>query len=153
MEQDPRILDLCTGSGCIGLAIARKVKDARVTLADVSREALVVAKKNAAAMKLTGRVSCIQADARQDPSAFLGTFDLIVSNPPYVRSGDLAALQPSVRDYEPILALDGGAGRPGLLPVHCLPLWTGPEARRLALLGVRHGAGRRGLRHFGAERL
>ena len=77
-------------------------------------EALVVAKKNAAAMKLTGRVSCIQADARQDPSAFLGTFDLIVSNPPYVRSGDLAALQPSVRDFEPILALDGGAGRPGL---------------------------------------
>ena len=125
LEQDPRILDLCTGSGCIGLAIARKVKDARVTLADVSREALVVAKKNAAAMKLTGRVSCIQADARQDPSAFLGTFDLIVSNPPYVRSGDLAALQPSVRDFEPILAL----------------------------LGVRHGAGRRGLRHFGAERL
>ena len=61
LEQDPRILDLCTGSGCIGLAIARKVKDARVTLADVSREALVVAKKNAAAMKLTGRVSCIQA--------------------------------------------------------------------------------------------
>ena len=108
LEQDPRILDLCTGSGCIGLAIARKVKDARVTLADVSREALVVAKKNAAAMKLTGRVSCIQADARQDPSAFLGTFDLIVSNPPYVRSGDLAALQPSVRDFEPILALDGG---------------------------------------------
>ncbi len=56
------------------------------------REALVVAKKNAAAMKLTGRVSCIQADARQDPSAFLGTFDLIVSNPPYVRSGDLGGL-------------------------------------------------------------
>ena len=57
LEQDPRILDLCTGSGCIGLAIARKVKDARVTLADVSRESLAVAKNNAALMKLTCRVS------------------------------------------------------------------------------------------------
>lgn len=109
LDQDPRILDLCTGSGCIGLAIARKVKDARVTLADISREALAVAKRNAAAMKLTGRVSCIQANALQAPSAFLGTFDLIVSNPPYVRSGDMANLQPSVRDFEPSLALDGGA--------------------------------------------
>ena len=109
LYQDPRILDLCTGSGCIGLAIARKVKDARVTLADISREALAVAKRNAAAMKLTGRVSCIQANALQAPSAFLGTFDLIVSNPPYVRSGDMANLQPSVRDFEPSLALDGGA--------------------------------------------
>ena len=108
LDQDPRILDLCTGSGCIGLAIARKVKDARVTLADISREALAVAKRNAAAMKLTGRVSCIQANALQAPSAFLGTFDLIVSNPPYVRSGDMANLQPSVRDFEPSLALDGG---------------------------------------------
>ena len=109
LDQDPRILDLCTGSVCIGLAIARKVKDARVTLADISREALAVAKRNAAAMKLTGRVSCIQANALQAPSAFLGTFDLIVSNPPYVRSGDMANLQPSVRDFEPSLALDGGA--------------------------------------------
>ena len=109
LDQDPRILDLCTGSGCIGLAIARKVKDARVTLADISREALAVAKRNAAAMKLTGRVSCIQANALQAPSAFLGTFDLIVSNPPYVRSGEMANLQPSVRDFEPSLALDGGA--------------------------------------------
>ena len=90
-------------------SIARKVKDARVTLADISREALAVAKRNAAAMKLTGRVSCIQANALQAPSAFLGTFDLIVSNPPYVRSGDMANLQPSVRDFEPSLALDGGA--------------------------------------------
>ncbi|MFR8331415.1 MAG: N5-glutamine methyltransferase family protein [Oscillospiraceae bacterium] len=60
LDQDPRILDLCTGSGCIGLAIARKVKDARVTLADISREALAVAKRNAAAMKLTGRVSAFR---------------------------------------------------------------------------------------------
>ena len=109
LEQDPRILDLCTGSGCIGLAIARKVKDARVTLADISREALAVAKRNVAGQRLSGRVSCVQADALSPAPAFLGNFDLIVANPPYVRSGDMAGLQPSVRDYEPALALDGGA--------------------------------------------
>lgn len=109
LDQDPRILDLCTGSGCIGLAIARRVKDARVTLADISREALAVAKKNCALQKLTGRTSCVQADALQVPPAFLGEFDMIVSNPPYVRSDEMPDLQPSVRDFEPSLALDGGA--------------------------------------------
>lgn len=109
LDQDPRILDLCTGSGCIGLAIARRVKDARVTLADVSREALAVAKKNCVHQKLTGRVSCVQVDALQIPPTFLGEFDMIVSNPPYVRTGDMGELQVSVRDFEPSLALDGGA--------------------------------------------
>ncbi len=108
LEQDPRILDLCTGSGCVGLAIAQKVKDARVTLADISREALAVAKKNATLQRLSGRVSCVQADALGQPPAFLGTFDLIVSNPPYVRSHEMEGLEPSVRDFEPHLALDGG---------------------------------------------
>lgn len=109
LKEDPRILDLCTGSGCVGLAIAQKVKDARVTLADISREALAVAKKNAANLKLGGRVSCVQADALGEPPAFLGTFDMIVSNPPYVRTGEMEELEPSVRDFEPHLALDGGA--------------------------------------------
>lgn len=109
LDQDPRILDLCTGSGCIGLAIARRVKDARVTLADISRKALAVAKKNCVLQKMTGRVSCVQADALQSPPSFLGEFDMIVSNPPYVRSCDMPSLQPSVRDFEPSLALDGGA--------------------------------------------
>ena len=63
LSQDPRILDLCCGSGCIGLAIASKVRDARVTLADISREALTVAKENAARHHLSGRVRCVQADA------------------------------------------------------------------------------------------
>lgn len=108
LERDPRILDLCTGSGCVGLAIAQKVKDARVTLADVSREALAVAKKNATLQRLTGRTSCVQADALGQPPAFLGSFDLIVSNPPYVCSGEMQSLEASVRDFEPHLALDGG---------------------------------------------
>lgn len=108
LDKDPRILDLCTGSGCIGLAIASRVKDARVTLADISKEALAVAKKNTVRNHLSGRVSCVQADALQEPSAFLGKFDMIVSNPPYITARDMKELPTSVKDYEPQLALFGG---------------------------------------------
>ena len=108
LDQDPRILDLCTGSGCIGLAVANRVKDARVTLADVSREALAVAKKNIGRMKLSARVSCVQADAFTPASSFLGKFDMIVSNPPYVTTAEMEALPASVKDFEPHLALHGG---------------------------------------------
>ena len=108
LDQEPRILDLCTGSGCIGLAIANRVKDARVTLADVSRDALVVAKKNISRQKLSGRVSCVQANALEPASAFLGKFDMIVSNPPYVTSAEMEELPHSVKDFEPHLALHGG---------------------------------------------
>lgn len=104
----PRVLDLCTGSGCIGLAIASRVKDARVTLADVSADALAVAKKNIARHKMTGRVSCIQADALKPVPAFLGKFDMIVSNPPYITGADMPELEDSVKLYEPHLALFGG---------------------------------------------
>ncbi|MBO5079197.1 MAG: peptide chain release factor N(5)-glutamine methyltransferase [Oscillospiraceae bacterium] len=108
LDAGPRILDLCTGSGCIGLAIASRVKDARVTCADISREAMAVAKKNIALQKLTGRVSCVQADAMAKPAAFLGKFDMIVSNPPYITTREMEELPESVKDYEPHLALHGG---------------------------------------------
>ena len=108
LPSNPRILDLCTGSGCIGLAIASQMKDARVTLVDVFSKALKIAKKNTTDLKLTARVSCIQADAMQPASKFLGQFDMIVSNPPYITRQEMLSLQRSVRDYEPHLALFGG---------------------------------------------
>ncbi|MBP3661235.1 MAG: peptide chain release factor N(5)-glutamine methyltransferase [Oscillospiraceae bacterium] len=108
LDPNPRILDLCTGSGCIGLAIASRVKDAKVTLADLSREALAVAKKNVTLHHMTGRVSCVQADAMADPPSFLGQFDMIVSNPPYIDAKDMETLEISVRDFEPHMALSGG---------------------------------------------
>lgn len=106
---DPRILDLCTGSGCIGLAVASRIKDARVTLGDVSKDAMAVAKKNIARHKMTGRVSCIHVDALQPAPAFLGKFDMIISNPPYINGADMPVLEDSVKLYEPHLALYGGA--------------------------------------------
>lgn len=108
LDQNPRILDLCTGSGCIGLAVANRVKDAKVTLADVSQEALAVAKKNVARHKLSARVSCVQADALTPAKAVLGKFDMIVSNPPYVTTAEMEELPHSVKAFEPHLALHGG---------------------------------------------
>ena len=108
LEQDPRILDLCTGSGCIGLAVASRVTDARVTLADISREAIQVAKKNASLLKLNNRVSCVTADALAAPPAFLGKFDMIISNPPYITTQEMSELPDSVSKFEPHMALHGG---------------------------------------------
>ena len=108
LEKDPRILDLCCGSGCIGLAVASRVKDAKVTLADISQKALAVAKENVALNKLSGRVRCVSADALKPAFPFLGKFDMIVSNPPYITGQEMTELPKSVADYEPHLALYGG---------------------------------------------
>lgn len=108
LDSEPRILDLCTGSGCIGIAVASRVNDARVTLADISRDALMVAKQNIKDQKLGGRISCVCVDALETPPAFLGKFDMIISNPPYITTKEMAELDASVKDYEPHLALHGG---------------------------------------------
>lgn len=108
LKTGPRILDLCTGSGCIGLAIANRIKDARVTLADISKDALAVAKSNITNLKLSARVSCLQVSALEPAKPFLGKFDMIVSNPPYVTKQEMLELDDSVKKYEPHLALFGG---------------------------------------------
>lgn len=108
LKKNPRVLDLCTGTGCIGLAVASKVKDARVTLGDISPEAIRVAKRNIQRNHLSGRVSVVQLDVREQPPKFLGIYDLIVSNPPYVTAEQMEELDPSVKDFEPRLALYGG---------------------------------------------
>lgn len=108
LPEMPRILDLCTGSGCIGLAIANRVVDARVTLADISREALAVAKRNIQLHRISTRVNSMQVDAMAPAPAFLGKFDMIVSNPPYVTGKEMEELPHSVKSFEPHLALYGG---------------------------------------------
>ena len=106
---EPRVLDLCAGSGCIGLAVAAHVPLARVTLGEYDEEAIKVCRQNIRRNDLSARVSAVRIDAREKPSRQLGEFDLIVSNPPYIPSADVETLDPSVRDHEPHLALDGGA--------------------------------------------
>ncbi|WP_294551164.1 peptide chain release factor N(5)-glutamine methyltransferase [uncultured Pseudoflavonifractor sp.] len=104
-----RVLDLCAGSGCVGLAVAANAPLCRVVLADVSEEALKICRQNIRRNDLNARVTCVQADARQAPSAKLWDFDVIACNPPYIPTGDIGGLDVSVRDYEPHLALDGGS--------------------------------------------
>ena len=103
------MLDLCTGSGCIGCAIASALPQSRAVLADISAPALAVARENIAALGLTGRVTAEQLDVRCNPPRALGSFDMIVSNPPYIRDDEMPKLDASVRDYEPALALAAGA--------------------------------------------
>ncbi len=106
---DARVLDLCTGSGCIGLAIAHETENCRVVLADISEEALKVARRNARRHDRAGRTSCVHADALGPAPISLGAFDLIVCNPPYIPKAEIETLDISVARHEPHLALDGGA--------------------------------------------
>ena len=105
---DARILDLCAGSGCITCALGHELPATKLVAVDISASALEICRKNVALNRLSSRVICIQADATASPPLGIGQFDMIVSNPPYIESGEIISLDGSVRDYEPIWALDGG---------------------------------------------
>ena len=106
---EPRVLDLCAGSGCIGLAVAKHVPGARVLLGEYDEDAVKICRQNIRRNGLAAQVSVVRVDAREKPSRQLGEFDVIVSNPPYIPTADIDTLDISVRDHEPRLALDGGA--------------------------------------------
>ena len=101
-------LDFGTGTGCIAIAIATKCPGARITALDISPDALALARQNAANLQVAERVAFVQGDGF---AAVAGTpaFDLIVSNPPYIASAEIATLDPEVRDFDPRAALDGGS--------------------------------------------
>ena len=103
------MLDLCAGSGCVGLAVASQCPESRVVLGELSEGALRICRQNIRRNGLSGRVVPMQMDALAPPPAQLGEFCCLVSNPPYIPAGDIPGLDPSVRDYEPHMALDGGA--------------------------------------------
>ena len=103
-----RVLDLCTGSGCIGLAIAANVPGCRIVMIDSSEQALAVCRTNMLNTNLSKHITAMDMDILKKPPAILGQFDLIVSNPPYIPTGDIDTLDASVKDYEPRIALDGG---------------------------------------------
>ena len=103
-----RVLDLCAGSGCIGLAVAAQASQSRVVLGEWSDGALKICRQNIRRNGLSGRVVPMQANALEKPERSLGEFQCIVSNPPYIPAGDIAGLDVSVKDYEPHMALDGG---------------------------------------------
>ena len=107
-DRNIRVLDLCCGSGCIACAVASKLTNASIIAADVSAPALEVCRKNISANRLSSKIITIYADALSWPPQRTGGFDMILSNPPYIASDEIQKLDASVRDYEPLGALDGG---------------------------------------------
>lgn len=108
LGEGARVLDLCAGSGCVGLAVAAGCPNTRVTLGDISDGALRICRQNVRRNNLSARVTCMSVNALEAPIPNLWDFDLIVCNPPYIRRDEMAQLDASVRKYEPALALDGG---------------------------------------------
>ena len=106
--QEPRVLDLCAGSGCVGLAVAKFCPGSHVVLGELMEGALRVCRRNIRRTGLTAQVLPWQVNVLDSPSPRFGEFDCIVSNPPYIPDGDIAGLDVSVRDYEPLTALKGG---------------------------------------------
>jgi release factor glutamine methyltransferase len=125
----PTALDFCTGSGCIAIAIAAKCPDTKIVATDISADALALARENAAKNNVAGQIEFLQGDGfgalkdgrgerprepvpsdghRSSPGVSPHQFDLIISNPPYIPSAEIATLEPEVRDFDPRAALDGG---------------------------------------------
>lgn len=107
-EMRGRVLDLCCGSGCIACAIVSELPAVRAVAADLSEPALEICRKNIKDNKLQSRIITMNADAKSWPPMGIGSFDVIVSNPPYIETAEILTLDSSVRDYEPHSALDGG---------------------------------------------
>ena len=106
-ESGVRIIDLCTGSGCIAVALAKRLPEAEIFATDASADALALAEENAKRHEVEKRIRFLQSDLLEVLPDSL-TVDAIVSNPPYIASGDWAKLPKEVREFEPKQALDGG---------------------------------------------
>lgn len=104
----PVVLDLCAGSGCVGLGLCSLVPDARVTAVELSERALPYLRENQARYPAFA-VEVVHADVLRDAARFVGPYDLILSNPPYIPSSDFPSLMTEVQ-FEPRMALDGGDG-------------------------------------------
>jgi release factor glutamine methyltransferase len=132
----PAVLDLGTGSGAILVTLLAELPEARGTGTDLSPAALDEARANAARHGVSGRIRFVAADWC---SGLEGRFDLIVSNPPYIPSEELQRLEREVRDYDPVLALDGGPD--GLEAYRDIAAGAGPLLAPGGLLAVEIGAG------------
>lgn len=132
----PSVLDFGTGSGCLAITLALKCPTAVVYALDVSPEALAVAGRNAALHGLAERVVFVRGDGL-DALPTNARFDLIISNPPYIPTAEIASLQPEVRDFDPRQALDGGLD--GLDHYRVLAAkagaWLHPEGRLMLEFG------------------
>lgn len=107
-KMDAKVLDLCCGSGCITCAVGHEMPATKLVAVDISPSALEICRKNIALNRLSARAICMQADALSSPPMSIGQFDMIISNPPYIATAEIDMLDSSVKDHEPLWALDGG---------------------------------------------
>lgn len=132
------MLDLCTGSGCVAIAIARQRPTSRVFATDISSDAVAVARENA--QRLGAYNVAFEAADLFAAKILEGVkFDVITANPPYIPTAEIDSLQPDVRDHEPRLALDGGAD--GLAVVRRIVAEAPEHLERSGVLAVEVGAG------------
>lgn len=134
-----RIADVCTGSGCVAVAIAREFVRATVVASDISEDALEIARRNVTRYGVASRVRCAHADLL---ASLPGPFDLILANPPYVPAVDAPTLDPEVREFEPHAALF--AGGDGLQIIRRLVAEAPPALVRGGMLMFEFGAGQSG---------
>ncbi len=106
--QPIRIADIGTGSGAIAVSLAKNLPEAEIWAVDISNEALSVAEGNAIRHHVMGRIHLLKGDLIDALGKGRAPFNMIVSNPPYIRRGELASLAPEIREWEPLTALDGG---------------------------------------------
>lgn len=118
--ESPIVLDFGTGSGCVAIAIAKHINSVKIIAIDKSKDALELARENAKLNNVDDQIHFVEGDGfsvfnREEANVLNGLklnsamlFDVIVSNPPYIPSEEIASLQPEVRDYDPLIALDGG---------------------------------------------
>ncbi|HLA51183.1 MAG TPA: peptide chain release factor N(5)-glutamine methyltransferase [Thermodesulfobacteriota bacterium] len=104
----PLILDLCTGSGCIGISIAKEIPACHIYAVDVSEKAMDVVMENAERHDVAGRITFLQGNMFEPLNGLNIKADIIVSNPPYISKKMMVGLEPEVKDYEPVAALYGG---------------------------------------------
>lgn len=109
IKEGVRILDIGTGSGAIAVSLAKELPDAQIWATDSSAAALDIARVNIRRHGLESRIQLVEGDLFEPVTERTATFHLIVSNPPYIRTGELSDLAPEIRQWEPLTALDGGA--------------------------------------------
>jgi release factor glutamine methyltransferase len=151
------IVDLCTGSGCIAVSLAREIRNARFFAIDTSGKALAMARENARKHGVSERIRFLEGDLFQplEELDVRGQVDIVTANPPYIRSSDLRGLQPEVRDFEPEVALIAGPGgreihqkiieaAPAFLKKHSSLIMEMGEGQAKALLAMVNKDGRYG---------
>ncbi|HHY75606.1 MAG TPA: peptide chain release factor N(5)-glutamine methyltransferase [Firmicutes bacterium] len=145
----PLVADICCGSGVIGLSIAKAIPESRVVLSDISREAVDLARENAERLGVVDRVAFYVGDLVEPllKAGFSGKFDILTANPPYIPTDEIETLSPTIREYEPRIALDGG--KSGLRIIRRIagevPAVLKPGGRLIMEIGSDQGEACRGI--------